>query len=32
MGPVMKLAQVMEPLRGIRKDSGLADDIRVPCQ
>lgn len=32
MGPVMKLAQVAEPSRGIQKDSGLADDICVPCQ
>lgn len=32
MGPVMKLAQATEPSRGIRKDSGLADDMRGPCQ
>lgn len=32
VGLVMKPAQLTEPLRQIQKDSGLADDIHVPCQ
>jgi len=32
VGPVMEPAQVTEPLRGSREDSGLADDVGVPCQ